>query len=767
MPIDPRMVKWDESQAIDPRLVKWNESRASMIRNIGAGMLKGASDIGATLMRPLDATGLTDRTNADRRAQLASFFKENADPESLAFQGGAIGSQIAGTAGAGGVLAKGAMLGAKSAPVLAPMIANSLRSGGMMTGAPAAARTLSLDAARNAAIRVGGGAVSGGAMAGMVNPDDVGTGALIGGAIPVAWKVLGETGKAFMNDIGNPLFRPSRSAIDSIVSDAGGIDQARIAINKAVLAGQTLSGESYTLGQAGKNWGLSATERARAAVSPENYQRIYTAQRDARIAAMQRMAGGADDLTRADSLANLKRNRSDSVNDLYTGMQDKPFMIGQEGENLLSRARAGGAVSHAEKLAGIQGRPFSIPVVEQVPTKGVTMADIDLQNSLRPTMPGYKIDPIPKEVRDTIEDGMGKGLLSEIRKLGGVSMKDAKDLLGEKQITKMGVQGGVFTKKGEEVGDMVRRLVDNGFMPTQVLDDVDGGAQALRDEIQRVAGGIDDTGLLSKAQSHYGEPFELPGAFQSGASAKPLAIPTNETGRVVTGGDLQSVKQGIDQAISGAEGPQQRALLQLKTDYLKFMEGKSPEYIKANNIFADKSKPITQMAVSQRMLDALTGEAAKHGGEAKQASAQFLQAYKNIPLAARSVSGMKQTPAQVFTPDNLQTVRQIAREISKHQDLQNLGRGVGSDTAQKLARSDMLTVVRDTIKASPKAMAALNLASAGAKGRIDSRIDLLMQNPKLAAKALAELGAPQRSKLAESLALANPAVRAALTTQNQ
>jgi hypothetical protein len=77
----------------------------------------------------------------------------------------------------------------------------------------------------------------------------------------------------------------------------------------------------------------------------------------------------------------------------------------------------------------------------------------------------------------------------------------------------------------------------------------------------------------------------------------------------------------------------------------------------------------------------------------------------------------------------------------------------------------MLTVVRDTIKASPKAMAALNLASAGAKGRIDSRIDLLMQNPELAAKALAELGKPQRSKLAGLLA--NPAVRAALTTQNQ
>lgn len=727
--------------------------------NLLAGAVRGAGSIGATILTPFDAAaramGIENSVigRSDRRSAMDEGLQSmGAEPDSYAYQGGKLASEIAGTAGAGGVLSKGVMaVGSKLLPALAPKIATALSTGGMSIGAPAA-RALSMAGAGNAAIRVGGGAASGAAMAGMINPEDVGMGAIIGGAIPAVGKVAGGSGKLLKDYVVNPLFSPSKSAINRLVDAAGGEDAARIAISKAIAAGRTLSGEQYTLGQAGKNWGLAATERSRAALQPENFQRIYTAQRDARVAAMQRMAGGADDATRKDALDKLITDRGESVSDLYATMQDKPFMLGREGEKLMTRARPYGALTHAEKLSVTQGRPFSIPVVDDVGA-AQRMRDIEQADSIRPTHPDFILPDgidIPKDP--------GAGLLAEIRRLGGVSMKDAKDLLGEKQITKMGVQGGVFTKKGEEVGDMVRRLVDNGYMPRQVLDDVDGGAQALRDEMQRVAGGIDDMGLRARAEDYYGSPDPLPGAFKEGLLAKPQAVPMEVIDRAVKGGDLQSVKEGIDQVISKAEGPQLRAMMQLKTDYLKFMESKSPEYIKANNIFADKSKPITQMAVSQRMLDALTGEAAKHGGEAKQASAQFLQAYRNIPLAARSVSGMKQQPGQVFTPKNLKTVRQVAREISKHQDLQNLGRGAGSDTAQKLARSNMLTIVSDTIKASPRAMAALNIASAGAKGRIDSRLDMLLQNPDLAAKVMAELSLPQRNRLAELLA--NPAVRA-------
>lgn len=718
-------------------LLGWNRRMGQTIANAGAGAVRGAGSIGSTILAPLDYAGVTGMTNAERRAQIdAGLQTIGADTESLAYGGGKLAGEIAGTAGAGGLVAKG-LSAVPAIARTAPGFINAVRTGGMTAGGS------------GMATRVAGGALSGGAMAGAINPEDAGTGAAIGAAFPVVGKIAGESGRLLREYAINPLFKPSKSAMSKLIQDAGGVEQARIAIERAKAAGKTLSGESYTLGQAGKNAGLASTERARAAVNPENYQRIYQAQRDARIAAMQKMAGGSDDLARADTLGALKAARTDATEGLYSGMQDAPFALGSEGEKLMTRARPYGALSHAEKLAATQGRKFSIPVVEEA---GIaqSMDDISRLNASRQTHPDLVLGGIPDDIPTT----QAKDLLSEIRKLGGVSMKDAKDLLGERQITKMGVQGGVFTTKGEQVGDMVRRLVDKGVLPRQVLNDVDGGAQALRDAIQKAAMGGDDMAL----RAGFGAPEILPGAYKEGVSAAPLQMPQEIVDRVVKGGDLQAVKQGIDQVISNAEGPQKRALMQLKTDYLKFMETKSPEYIKANSIFSDMSKPITEMSVAQRMVDTLTGEAYKHGGEAPLATTKFLQAYRNAPLTARSVSGMRQPVEKIFTPENLKTVKQVAREVARHGDMERLGKGVGSDTAQKVARSNMLSSLADLVNTSKIGRAAVNLGSLGAKGRINTQLDAMLQSPEYAGKAFNELTATQKNRLSDLLM--NPAVRA-------
>lgn len=741
----PEQVGESEPSLIDRGLAFGREAGNSIGRgaiNTGKNILSGAADLGATLMTPFDAAGLSGYTPQQRRQSIDEFAGDSAVGQTTR-----VLTNIAGTAGAGNVLAKGVQ---KVAP-LVPEAAAALRSGGFTTGIPSA-KALSVQGAKNAAIRLGGGVGSGAAMAGLINPEDAGMGAAIGGAIPIVGKLGGESGRLLREYAINPLFKPNKAAIEKLIKDAGGVDQARAAIERAKAAGKTLSGESYTLGQASKNAGLASTERARSAVNPESYQPIYQAQRDARIAAMQKITGGADDVTRKDALDNLVNDRSESVADLYATMQNKPFMLGQEGEKLMTRSRPYGALTHAEKLSITQGRKFSIPVVEDVASRPQTLSDIGNLNAARQTYPDL-VGSIPD-----MPVTQPKDLLGEIRKLGGVSMKDAKDLLGERQITKMGVQGGVFTTKGEEVGDMVRRLVDEGVMPPQVLDDVDGGAQALRDAIQNAARGSDDMAMRASAEAYYGAPDALPGAFKEGVSARPPAMPQEVVDRAVKGGDLQSVKEGIDQVISKAEGPQLRAMMQLKTDYLKFMESKSPEYIKANNIFADKSKPITQMSVAQRMLDALTGEAAKHGGEAPLATTKFLQAYRNAPLAARSVSGMKQPVEKIFTPKNLAIVKQVAREVAKHGDLEKLGKGVGSDTVQKNARANTLSSLADIVNSSKTGRAAVNLASLGIKGRVNNRIDALLQSPEFAGKEFDELTKIQKHRLSDLLA--NPAVRA-------
>lgn len=197
MPIDPRMVKWDEGDnQIDPRMVKWDdapkEDKNNPLGNIALGALKGASDIGRTLLYPLDAMGVTGRSPAERKASIASLMQENADTESLAYKGGELTADIAGTAGAGGMLAKGLRMipGVASA---APKVLSAIETGGFKLGAPAAATKLGM--AADAGTRAIGGAITGGLSAGLVDPQTAGVGAAIGAVVPGGVKAAGMFGR--------------------------------------------------------------------------------------------------------------------------------------------------------------------------------------------------------------------------------------------------------------------------------------------------------------------------------------------------------------------------------------------------------------------------------------------------------------------------------------------------------------------------------------------------------------------------------------------
>jgi len=156
--------------------------------NLVMGSLKSAADIGTTLLRPVDAllnvTGITDKTNVQRKADINQFFGERADPESLEFKGGELLTDIAGTAGIGGLLGKGAKVAGASPKMIA-----ALESGGFNLGGKTAAGGKVADTA----LRVGAGAAGGAAAAGLVG-EDAGKGAMIGGAFPPAIQAAGKAG---------------------------------------------------------------------------------------------------------------------------------------------------------------------------------------------------------------------------------------------------------------------------------------------------------------------------------------------------------------------------------------------------------------------------------------------------------------------------------------------------------------------------------------------------------------------------------------------
>lgn len=170
------------------------------VGNVIAGGVRGAGSIGATILAPVDAAaravGIENSFigRKDRREAMDGGLGElGAETDSFAYGAGKLGAEIAGTAGIGTPLAATV----KAVPVLsrlAPYVASS----GMQAG--------------NMGARMAGGAITGGAAAGLVNPSEATTGALVGGLLPPVVRGLALGGRALGAAIGTPksLVRPLR-----------------------------------------------------------------------------------------------------------------------------------------------------------------------------------------------------------------------------------------------------------------------------------------------------------------------------------------------------------------------------------------------------------------------------------------------------------------------------------------------------------------------------------------------------------------------------
>lgn len=181
----------------------------STLGRSAAGAALGISDIGNTALNALaylpgKVSPAVAQWNRTRNADFDALTEQNKD--STAFKVARVGANIAATLPVGGALGElAAMIPGVAAAT--PGLVAAIRSGGFTTGAPIANPLLNL------ATRTAGGTITGGATAGLVNPDDAGAGALIGGALPGAVKVAGVAGGRLASAIDGAAERLMQSAI--------------------------------------------------------------------------------------------------------------------------------------------------------------------------------------------------------------------------------------------------------------------------------------------------------------------------------------------------------------------------------------------------------------------------------------------------------------------------------------------------------------------------------------------------------------------------
>ena len=187
------------------------KQRAQDYRNAVSGVTRGAGSIGATLLTPYDlAAGNTKSLgNPERRAAMdAGLQSLGAEPNSLVYQGAKLGGEIAGTSGVGGVLAKGA-----ESLRAAPALVDAIRTGGMSANG--------LKGFTGLGARTAGGVITGGAAAGIVDPNQAGVGAAVGGALPGATMLVGKTGAALGSALRGAPVSPEAKALAARAEQLG------------------------------------------------------------------------------------------------------------------------------------------------------------------------------------------------------------------------------------------------------------------------------------------------------------------------------------------------------------------------------------------------------------------------------------------------------------------------------------------------------------------------------------------------------------------
>lgn len=248
------------------------------LSNLGGGAIRGAGTIGSTLLWPIDAA--TDYIKGDREQNIADLVTGNkplsrhqervlgmdealktmgADPESNYYKGGKLASEIAGTAGAGGLVAAPVRAIAGGSPAAARLAA-AIESGGMAL--PSGGNLLT-----NAGLRATGGAVAGGTGAALIDPSQIKTGAALGAALPFPLKAAGSA-LAGAKTLVSPLTESGqRYTLGNMLEDfSHNPEQARAALNAA--PEQFPSGALPTTAESSGDIGLAGLTRGMQSSDP-------------------------------------------------------------------------------------------------------------------------------------------------------------------------------------------------------------------------------------------------------------------------------------------------------------------------------------------------------------------------------------------------------------------------------------------------------------------------------------------------------------------
>jgi hypothetical protein len=179
---------------------------------------------------------------------------------------------------------------------------------------------------------------------------------------------------------------------------------------------------------------------------------------------------------------------------------------------------------------------------------------------------------------------------------------------------------------------------------------------------------------------------------ESGAVLVDLTTPKGP--QKVSGQTLQDLKMGMDALLkdptSGIAGKEAELVKETRGMLMNWMESRIPSLKEARTKYAGMSKPIGQMDVGRQLLRDIEPALSDFGALGKETASKYATALRNADQTAVKATKFKGAGMRdLMTPDQMGTIEAVASDLARKANAQDLGRGVGSDTFQKLALSNI------------------------------------------------------------------------------
>lgn len=689
-----------------------------VVQNLAAGLFRGAGSIGATLLTPYDLLAGNTKSigNPERRQAMDAGIKAaGADTESLAYGGGKLAGEIAGTAGAGGALANTARL-LPGAGRVAPLL-DSVGTAGFSAGGVGGWGGLGL--------RTVGGGVVGGTSAAIVNPDDAAAGGAIGAVLPGALKAAGAGGKAVYRAV-----KPGPAVpVDELLAQALNIqkEQAAQMVAKAKAAPRELvPGSRLTMAQALQLMGnadpnLALLERiVSGGPGGDALLKRYAAQGEARLEALkgqgaQTYQGAAkEEATKAgDFLGSVLRTQAADDKQAAKAAWDAVYKRG------------------ADESVKLYLPIDELDAAMKTLGRGTVGAGTDaraLLNEAR-NIGTMRVDAM-KPVTDAAS-ARPPTLAQAVRKAGGISIKDNDGLRGELQGLKGDLKNLVRTNGGLPPGRMAEKMREAGYLQDEgsdalfaaLRDEANGKAQfSTFDGPERSWQAARDAAMGAPPANDVipvPVPFDDFQRLRRSAGALGAKVGAREGGAVESGvlNDMQSIlSKKVDAAAGGNLAYDEAISPGFANQYSAARDmtrANAEKYKGGNNIAAILRKPVGQDY-------SLTGDEVFgkvwHGGMGLAGDIQNLKqtlSQANLDPAMRSLQGAIMTDAasktnaagnfgaalpkyvesrmpglqEALAPEQLKVLKDVAADIRNAEAAGSVQGLRGSDTQAKITRA--------------------------------------------------------------------------------